>query len=83
MDWKKEIAEAREQLANQKMSYKDKPVNGEPTNKQINYLKSLCRKEKLKVSIIGLNRREARELISYLLGEEKKPTCYKQYIKER
>ena len=36
------------------MSYKDKPINGEPTNKQINYSKSLCRKENLKVSIIVL-----------------------------
>lgn len=29
MDLEKEIAEARKQLANQKTSYKDKPVNEE------------------------------------------------------
>lgn len=65
------------------LHYKDKPVNGEPTNKQIDYLKVLCKRKGLKVNIIGLNRKEAHLLISYLVGEEeKKPSCYKKYISE-
>lgn len=75
--------EAENDLKNNQMHYKDKPVNGSPTDKQIDFLKSLCKRKKLEISIIGITKKEASELIDYLNGKsKKKPACYKKYIKE-
>lgn len=83
LNWAKAVEQAEKELKNNRLHYKDKPVNGSPTNKQIDFLKSLCKRKNLEISIIGITKKEASELIDYLCGKsEKKPACYKKYIKE-
>lgn len=83
LNWAKAAEQAEKELKSNHLHYKDKPVNGSPTDKQIDFLKSLCRRKKLEISIIGITKKEASELIDYLNGKsEKKPACYKKYIKE-
>ena len=73
---RKQIEDAKRALQMQHFHYKDKPVNGEPTDKQINYLKALCKMNNLSISVIGLNRKEASQLIDFFKGNGKKPSCY-------
>lgn len=84
--WSEEIKEAKKQLKQQKFYYKDKPVHGEPTERQINVIKSLCNERHLTVSIIGMDKAEASKIIAYFLnktGKEEKPKCFSKYISEK
>lgn len=81
--WSKEIKKAKKQLEKQKFHYKDKPVNGEPTERQINAIKGFCHERHLTVSIIGMNRAEASKILAYFFdktGKEEKPKCFSKYI---
>lgn len=81
--WSKKIKEAEKQLKEQKFHYKDKPVHGEPTDRQINAIKRFCHERHLTVSIIGMDRAEASKILAYFFnktGKEEKPKCFSKYI---
>lgn len=83
--FKGEIEKAKKELKEQRIFYKDKPVNGEITDKQYNAIKGFCRSRGLKSTLIGINRREASEILTYFFnksGEEKKPKCWDKYISD-
>ena len=84
-NWSKEIAAAKKELKNQKFHYKDKPVHGEPTDRQINAIRSFSKQRNLSVSIIGMDRSEATSILKYFFnksGHEEKPKCFNKYITE-
>ena len=84
--WSKLIKQAKKELAEQKFYYKDKPVNGEPTERQINAIKRFCSERNLNVSIIGINRAEASAILKYFFnktGIEEKPKYFSKYISEK
>lgn len=84
--WSKLIKEAKKQLSEQKFHYKDKPVHGEPTDRQINAIKRFCHERNLNSSIIGMDRAEASKILAYFFnktGNEIKPNCFDKYITEK
>lgn len=79
------IKQAKKELSEQRFYYKDKPVHGEPTDRQINAIRRFCNERNLNVSIIGLDRAEASEILSYFFnktGIEVKPKCFSKYISD-
>lgn len=83
LGWSSLIKEAEKQLSEQKFHYKDKPVHGEPTDKQYNAIKSFCIQRNLQFSIIGMDREEATKILAYFFnksGKEVKPKCFDKYI---
>ena len=85
-DWSNKIKEAKKQLSEQKFHYKDKPVHGEPTDKQIDAIKRFCNQRSLESSIIGMDRAEAIKILAYFFnktGNEAKPKCFDKYIKKK
>ena len=85
-NWIAQINEAKKQLSTQKFHYKDKPVHGEPTDKQIETIRSFCRQRNLHLSIIGLDKAEASKILTYFFdktGNEIKPNCFDKYISKK
>jgi hypothetical protein len=84
--WSTLIKEAKKQLSEQKFDYKDKPVHGEPTDRQINAIRRFCYERSLQSSIIGMDRAEATKILTYFFnktGNETKPKCFDKYITEK
>ncbi len=84
--WSKLIKEAKKQLSEQKFHYKDKPVHGEPTDRQINAIRRFCYEKNLESSVIGMDRSEATKILTYFFnktGNETKPKCFDKYITEK
>ena len=80
-NWDKMIRKAKKEMNQSRIYYKDKPVNGDPTPKQIRYLEVLCKNKGLNLSIIGLTKKKANDLITYLKnGTSEVPKCYNDHI---
>lgn len=84
--WSSLIKEAEKQLSEQKFHYKDKPVHGEPTDKQIEAIRRFCNQRNFQASIIGMDRSEATKILAYFFnksGNEVKPKCFDFYISKK
>lgn len=81
--WASRIKEAEKQLTQQKLHYKDKPVHGDPTDKQVECIRRFCNKRNLQLSIIAMDKSDAIKILTYFFnksGHELKPKCFDKYI---